>query len=81
MKAKVYVTLKPGVLDPQGKAIHHSVESLGFAGIGDIRQGKYFEIALDPAIIEADARSSIERIAKDVLANPVIEDYRVEISI
>ena len=79
MKAKVFVTLKPGVLDPQGKAIHHSVESLGFTSIGDIRQGKYFEISLDPAITEADARSSVERIAKDVLANPVIEDFRVEI--
>ena len=79
MKAKVYVTLKPSVLDPQGKAIHHSVESLGYKNIGDIRQGKYFEIALDPAITEADARETIERIAKDVLANPVIEDYRVEV--
>ncbi len=79
MKAKVFVTLKPGVLDPQGKAIHHSVESLGFTSIGDIRQGKYFEIALDSALSEADACSSVERIAKDVLANPVIEDYRVEI--
>ena len=79
MKAKVYVTLKPGVLDPQGKAIHHSVESLGFQSIGDIRQGKYFEIALDPTITEADARVSVERIAKDVLANPVIEDYKVEV--
>ena len=80
MKAIVYVTLKPSVLDPQGKAIHHSVESFGFVGVGDIRQGKYFEIALDPAITEADARSSVERIAKDVLANPVIEDYKIEIS-
>lgn len=79
MKAKVYVTLKSGVLDPQGKAIQHSVESLGHRGIADIRQGKYFEIAVDPEISESDARSSIERIAADVLANPVIEDYRVEI--
>lgn len=79
MKAKVFVTLKPSVLDPQGKAIHHSVASLGFDRIGDIRQGKYFEIALDPAMSEADARVSVERIAKDVLANPVIEDYRVEV--
>lgn len=79
MKAKVYVTLKPSVLDPQGKAIHHSVASLGFANIGDIRQGKYFEIALDDSTSESDARTSVERIAKDVLANPVIEDYRVEI--
>ena len=78
-KVKVYVTLKPSVLDPQGKAIHHSVESLGFENIGDIRQGKYFEIALDDAITDTDARVAVERIAKDVLANPVIEDYRVEV--
>jgi phosphoribosylformylglycinamidine synthase len=79
MKAKVYVTLKPGVLDPQGKAIHHSAELMGYKAIADIRQGKYFEIALDPAANEADARESVNMIAKDVLANPVIEDYRVEI--
>jgi phosphoribosylformylglycinamidine synthase PurS subunit len=79
MKAKVYVTLKPSVLDPQGKAIHHSAELLGYQKIEDIRQGKYFEIALDPSVSESDARSAAERIAKDVLANPIIEDYRVEI--
>ena len=79
MKAKVYVTLKPGVLDPQGKAIHHSVELLGFEQINDVRQGKYFEIALDPALTEAQAKETAEKIARDVLANPVIEDYRVEI--
>jgi len=79
MKALVYVTLKPSVLDPQGKAIHHSVELLGNRNISDIRQGKYFEIALDPNATEDEARSSVERIAKDVLANPIIEDYRVEI--
>lgn len=80
MKAKVYVTLKPSVLDPQGKAIHHSVELLGHSGIGDIRQGKYFEIAFENGMSEADARNEAEQIANDVLANPVIEDYRVEIS-
>lgn len=79
MKAKVYVTLKPGVLDPQGKAIQHSVELLGFENINDIRQGKYFEIALDPAMSAADAQVSAEKIAGEVLANPVIEDYRVEL--
>lgn len=79
MKAKVYVTLKPSVLDPQGKAIHHSVESLGYKGIGDIRQGKYFELVVDDSIPLDVAQSSIERIANDVLANPVIEDYRVEV--
>ena len=79
MKVRVSITLKAGVLDPQGKAIQHSVESLGYRGIADVRQGKYFEIAVDPEISEAEARSSIERIAADVLANPVIEDFRVEI--
>ena len=79
MKAKVYVTLKPSVLDPQGKAIHHSVELLGFEKIEDIRQGKYFEIELDGSVTEADAKIAVEKIAKDVLANPVIEDYRVEV--
>ena len=79
MKARVYVTLKPGVLDPQGKAIHHSVELLGHKGIADVRQGKYFEIAIADDIAENEAREAAEKIARDVLANPVIEDYRVEI--
>ena len=79
MKAKVYVTLKPSVLDPQGKAIHHSVELMGFEKIADVRQGKYFEIALDDAVTENEARDAAEKIARDVLANPVIEDYRVEV--
>lgn len=79
MKAKVYVTLKPSVLDPQGKAIQHSIELLGFGQIQDVRQGKYFEIALDSDLSEPDARQAAEQIAKDVLANPVIEDYKVEI--
>ena len=79
MKAKVYVTLKPSVLDPQGKAIHHSVELMGFEKIADVRQGKYFEIALDDSLSAGEAQTAVERIAKDVLANPVIEDYRVEV--
>ena len=78
MKANVLVTLKPSVLDPQGKAIHHSVELLGMKNIADIRQGKFFEIALDSSISEAEASAAAEKIAKDVLANPVIEDYTVE---
>lgn len=79
MKAKVYVTLKPSVLDPQGKAIHHSAELLGFENINDIRQGKYFEIVLNPDLTELQAKETAEKIAKDVLANPVIEDYNIEI--
>ncbi len=79
MKARVYVTLKPGVLDPQGKAIQHSVELLGFSGVADVRQGKYFEIAIDGALNEDQARESATRMAREVLSNPIIEDYRVEI--
>jgi phosphoribosylformylglycinamidine synthase len=79
MKAKVYVKLKPSVLDPQGKAIQHSVELLGFDKILDIRQGKYFEISLDAGLSAGEAAAAAEKIAKDVLANPVIEDYKVEI--
>ncbi|HEY6246358.1 MAG TPA: phosphoribosylformylglycinamidine synthase subunit PurS [Pyrinomonadaceae bacterium] len=79
MKAKVYVSLKPGVLDPQGKAIQHSVELLGYSGISDVRQGKYFEIALDGSVDNSQARDSVEKIAREVLSNPIIEDYRVEI--
>ncbi|HTK38932.1 MAG TPA: phosphoribosylformylglycinamidine synthase subunit PurS [Pyrinomonadaceae bacterium] len=79
MKAKVYVTLKPSVLDPQGKAIHHSVELLGYKNITDIRQGKYFEVALDPSVSEAEAKAQAEKIASDILSNPVIEDYKVEV--
>ncbi len=79
MKAKVYVTLKPSVLDPQGKAIHHSVELLGFENVADVRQGKYFELLLDESLSNEEAQTAAERIAKDVLANPVIEDYKVVI--
>jgi phosphoribosylformylglycinamidine synthase PurS subunit len=79
MKAKVYVSLKPGVLDPQGKAIHHSVELLGFTGISDVRQGKYFEIGLEGSANREEAREAVGRMAREVLSNPIIEDYRVEI--
>ncbi len=79
MLAKVYVTLKHGVLDPQGKAIHHAAETIGYQGITDVRQGKYFEINLDPTIDEQTALGKIEKFAHDVLSNPVIEDYRVEL--
>lgn len=79
MKAKVFVTLKNGVLDPQGKAIQHSVESLGFDRIKDVRQGKYFEIDFDDAFDDASAHEAVSKMAREVLANPVIEDYKVEI--
>ena len=80
MLAKVYVTLKNGVLDPQGKAIHHAAETIGYQGIADVRQGKYFEIKLDGTLDEALARTQVEKFAHDVLSNPVIEDYSVDIA-
>ncbi|HTG15829.1 MAG TPA: phosphoribosylformylglycinamidine synthase subunit PurS [Blastocatellia bacterium] len=79
MKARIYVTLKPSVLDPQGKAIHRAVETIGYGGIEDVRQGKYFEVTLADGVSAAEARAEIERMAHDVLANPVIEEYRVEL--
>jgi phosphoribosylformylglycinamidine synthase len=78
MKARVHVRLKPGVLDPQGKAVAHALASLGFLGIGEVRQGKLFEIALD----EGDpgrAREEVEEMCKTLLANPVTEDYAIEL--
>ena len=79
MKAKIYVTLKPSVLDPQGKAIHHALETIGYNDIVDVRQGKYFDITLSDSLSPAEARAAVERIARDVLANPVIEDYLIEL--
>jgi phosphoribosylformylglycinamidine synthase len=79
MKAQVYVTLKPGVLDPQGKAIKRSVELLGFGQIADVRQGKFFEISLGDEVAAPDAQERVDRLAREVLSNPVIEDYHVEL--
>ena len=79
MKARIFVTLKPSVLDPQGKAIHHAVETIGFHGIQDVRQGKYFEVSVNGSLSPEVARAEIERMAREVLANPIIEDYRVEL--
>jgi len=80
MKALVYVSLKPTVLDPQGQTIRSALVGLGHTSIASVRQGKYFEIGLEPETDRAKARSEIEQIARDVLANPVIEEYRVEIT-
>ena len=76
MKAYVYVSLKKSVLDPQGKTIHGALKKMGYRGVNDLRQGKYFEIALDDAIAREDAQAEVERIAREVLTNPVIEEYR-----
>lgn len=79
MKARVFVSLKPTVLDPQGQTIRAALNGMGHEAIADVRQGKFFEIALEPGSDREKTAASIEQIARDVLANPVIEDYRVEI--
>jgi len=78
MKARVYVSMKPTVLDPQGKTIQAALAGLGHASIEAVRQGKFFEITLAPGADRAKAGAEIDQIARDVLANPVIEEYRVE---
>ena len=79
MKARVHITLKDGVLDPQGKAIAHALETLGFEGVAGVRQGKYIEIDLD-APDEAKARSQVDAMCEKLLANTVIENYSVDIA-
>jgi phosphoribosylformylglycinamidine synthase PurS subunit len=79
MKAKVHVTLKQGVLDPQGKAIGHALAALGFDGIEDVRQGKYIEIELAEPDADA-ARAKVEDMCRKLLANMVIENYTVDIT-
>jgi len=78
MKARIKITLKNGVLDPQGKAIASALGSLGFAGVEDVRQGKYIEVELTEAD-EAKAKTQVERMCKDLLANTVIENYAFEL--
>ena len=76
MRALVHVTLKPDVLDPQGKAIQHACASLGYDAVEDVRQGKLFEVRL-AASDEDEARSLLDELCRKLLANPVIEDYTV----
>lgn len=78
MKARVHVTLKNGVLDPQGKAIQHALGSLGFDGVDDVRQGKYIELDLSTTD-KAAAKANVEEMCKKLLANMVIENYSIEI--
>jgi phosphoribosylformylglycinamidine synthase PurS subunit len=79
MKAHVYVTLKSTVLDPQGQTIHGALKRMQYTGVEDVRQGKYFQLTLR-TMDAADARTEVERIAREVLTNPVIEEftYRLE---
>jgi phosphoribosylformylglycinamidine synthase PurS subunit len=74
MKTRVYVTLKNGVLDPQGKAIHHALEGLGFSGINDVRAGKLIELDIEPGTSDGE----VEEMCRKLLANTVIENYRIE---
>lgn len=74
MKIRVHVTLKHGVLDPQGKAIHHALEGLGFAGVNDVRAGKLIELDLADDVLD----SEIEEMCRKLLANTVIENFRIE---
>ena len=78
MKARVFVTLKPSVFDPQGKTIADALHSRGYGSVEDVRQGKYFELDLDAATAEA-ARQLAAEVADRLLANPVIESYRIEV--
>lgn len=79
MKARVYVSVKPTVLDPQGQTICSALQGLGHREITSVRQGKYFEIGLADATTREQAQQVLDQIGRDVLSNPVIEDYRVEI--
>ena len=79
MKARVTVTLKSGVLDPQGKAIEGALKSLGVEGVASVRQGKVFDVELDTRD-KANAEAALKRACERLLANTVIENYRVEIS-
>ncbi len=79
MKARVHITLKPGVLDPQGKAIAHALDSLGFEGVGEVRQGKYLELELSTSDAD-EARAQVDAMCARLLANTVIEDYAIEIA-
>ena len=81
MTAHVYVTLKRTVLDPQGQTIHGALRKMRYQGVEDVRQGKYFQLTLDGTMDSTAANSEVERIAREVLTNPVIEEftYRIEV--
>jgi phosphoribosylformylglycinamidine synthase len=78
MKARVFVTLKPSVFDPQGQTITDALHSLGYTGVADVRQGKFFELHVNAASAD-QAKKLASEVADKVLANPVIESYRVEV--
>ena len=79
MKAHVYVTLKTSVLDPQGQTIHNALRKIGFSEVAAVRQGKYFALSLADGLDSQAARTQVERIAREVLTNPVIEEFTYNI--
>jgi phosphoribosylformylglycinamidine synthase PurS subunit len=78
MKARVFVSLKTTVLDPQGQAVRAALAGLGYAAISEVRQGKFFDLTISDETSREQARRDVETVAQEVLANPVIEEYRVE---
>ena len=80
MKAYVYVSLKKSVLDPQGKTIQGARRKMGYQGLEEVRQGKFFELTLDGELTREQAQSEVERIAREVLTNPVIEEFRCSLA-
>jgi phosphoribosylformylglycinamidine synthase len=79
MKARVFVSLKRTVLDPQGQAVRAALAGLGYAAISEVRQGKFFDLTISDGTSREQARRDVETVAQEVLANPVIEEYRVEL--
>jgi phosphoribosylformylglycinamidine synthase subunit PurS len=79
MKARVYVSLKTTVLDPQGQTVKSALSGLGYKAIAEVRQGKFFDIALAADTTREQAQADIDRIAREVLTNPVIEEYQIEL--
>ena len=80
MTAYVYVSLKKTVLDPQGKTIQSALHKMGYQGLESVRQGKYFEITLDGGLTRDQAQAEVERIAREVLTNPVIEEFKFSLA-
>ena len=76
MKAYVYVSLKKSVLDPQGKTIQGALKKMGYKGLDEVRQGKYFELTLDGGLNRNEAETEVAKMAREVLTNPVIEEFR-----
>lgn len=76
MKVRVHVSLKPGVLDPQGRAVHHALDSMGFAGVEDVRIGRLIELD----VVDGTSDEALEAMCRQLLANTVIENYRIEVA-